>query len=35
MDRLWALKKDFDPFGRIFLGFSGAGFGMARTNGWK
>jgi hypothetical protein len=26
MDRLWALKKDFDPFGRIFLGFSGAGF---------
>jgi hypothetical protein len=26
MDRLWALKKDFDPFGLIFLGFSGAGF---------
>jgi hypothetical protein len=26
MDRLWALKNDFDPFGRIFLGFSGARF---------
>jgi hypothetical protein len=26
MDRLWALKNDFDPLGRIFLGSSGAGF---------
>jgi hypothetical protein len=26
MDRLWALKKDFDPFGRLFYGFSAIGF---------
>ena len=26
MDRLWALKKDFDPFGRLFYGFSAFGF---------
>jgi len=26
MERLWALKSDFDPLGRIFLGSSGAGF---------
>jgi hypothetical protein len=26
MDRLWALKKDFDPLGRLFYGFSAIGF---------
>ena len=26
MDRLWALKRDFDPFGRLFFGFSAVGF---------
>ncbi len=26
MNRLWALKKDFDPFGRLFYGFSAIGF---------
>ena len=28
MDRLWALKNDFDPVGRISLGSSGAGFSL-------
>jgi hypothetical protein len=26
MDRLWALKSEFDPFGRVFFGFSAVGF---------
>jgi hypothetical protein len=26
MDRLWALKRDFDPFGKTFFGFSAVGF---------
>jgi hypothetical protein len=26
MDRRWALKKDFDPFGRFFYGISAIGF---------
>ena len=26
MDRLWALKKDFDPFGRLIPGIGPAGF---------
>jgi hypothetical protein len=26
MDRLWAVKSNFDPFGRLFFGFSGVGF---------
>jgi hypothetical protein len=26
MDRLWAVKKDFDPFGRVIPGIGAAGF---------
>jgi hypothetical protein len=26
MDRLWALKRDFDPFGRVIPGIGAAGF---------
>ena len=26
MDRLWALKKELDPFGRVVFGLSGPGF---------